>query len=204
MKDPYVVLGVSPDASDEEIKRAYRELARKYHPDNYTGNALEDLAQEKMQEINEAYDVVQEQRRVGGGSAAFGQVRAAIERGDIDLAQELLEKMSTRSAEWHFLMGSVHYRKGWFDEAVRHMQTACSLEPGNQEYATAYNRMRTNSQWRHGPGQPGDTSYRRGFGNGYDNGPGYGNGGGMSCCDCCTTMLCANCLSECLCGNGCC
>ena len=56
MTDPYIVLGVKPDASDEEIKRAYRELARKYHPDNYQNNPLADLAEEKMKEINEAYD----------------------------------------------------------------------------------------------------------------------------------------------------
>ena len=58
MKDPYAVLGVSPNASDEEIKNAYREMARKYHPDNYADNPLSDLAGEKMKEINEAYDQI--------------------------------------------------------------------------------------------------------------------------------------------------
>ena len=63
MTDPYQVLGVSPNASDEQIKNAYRELARKYHPDNYANNPLADLAQEKMKEINEAYDQIQRQRK---------------------------------------------------------------------------------------------------------------------------------------------
>ena len=59
MTDPYKVLGVSPNASDDEIKAAYRQLAKKYHPDNYANNPLADLAEEKMREINEAYDMIQ-------------------------------------------------------------------------------------------------------------------------------------------------
>ena len=66
MNDPYQILGVSENASDEEIKKAYRELARKYHPDNYHDNPLADLAQEKMKEINEAYDAIIRMRRQGG------------------------------------------------------------------------------------------------------------------------------------------
>ena len=58
MRDPYEVLGIKPGASDDEIKRAYRDLARKYHPDNYQNNPLADLAEEKMKEINEAYDAL--------------------------------------------------------------------------------------------------------------------------------------------------
>ncbi len=70
MTDPYQVLGVSPSATDDEIKTAYRQLARKYHPDNYVDNPLADLATEKMKEINEAYDEIQRRRREGGQSAS--------------------------------------------------------------------------------------------------------------------------------------
>ena len=56
--DPYKVLGVSPNASEEEVKSAYRQLVKKYHPDNYADSPLADLANEKMQEVNEAYDMV--------------------------------------------------------------------------------------------------------------------------------------------------
>ena len=65
MKDPYEILGVSRDATEEEIKKAYRELARKYHPDNYANSPLSDLASEKMKEINEAYDTIIRERRGG-------------------------------------------------------------------------------------------------------------------------------------------
>ena len=76
MNDPYKILGVPEDASDEEIKKAYRELARKYHPDNYHDNPLEDLAQEKMKETNAAYEQITKERasgrRTGGAGGAYG------------------------------------------------------------------------------------------------------------------------------------
>ena len=87
MKDPYEVLGIPRTATDDEVKTAYRNMARKYHPDNYTDNPLSDLAQEKMQEINEAYEVLSDDQKrsrydqfgfagvdpnYGGGAGGYG------------------------------------------------------------------------------------------------------------------------------------
>ncbi len=70
MRDPYSVLGIKPDATDDEVKAAYRNLARKYHPDNYQDdNPLKELAKEKMQEINSAYDEIQRMRMGAGGTS---------------------------------------------------------------------------------------------------------------------------------------
>ena len=155
MNDPYKTLNISPSASDDEVKKAYRELARKYHPDNYHDNPLADLAQEKMKEINEAYDQIQKQRKAGGGPSAQGgyystthsgyssadpmmqQVRAAIARGDISQAERLLAAAGNHNAEWNFLMGNVCCRRGWLDEAKRYLETACRMEPDNPEYRQA-------------------------------------------------------------------
>ena len=166
MKDPYSVLGVSQSASDDEIKKAYRELARKYHPDNYQNNPLADLAEEKMKEINEAYDQIQKQRKASSaasqshsygygsgnsyGNSAYGgaygagslnQVRMAINRGDISLAERLLSGMSDHNAEWNFLMGVVCSRRGWMDEAQRYMETAVQMDPNNPEYQNALSAL---------------------------------------------------------------
>lgn len=144
MTDPYKVLGVSPNASDDEIKAAYRQLAKKYHPDNYANNPLADLAEEKMREINEAYDMIQSMRVSrgnGGGNSSsagynsynssynageFGDIRRLINLNKIIEADELLEGIpqSGRNAEWHYLKGVIHYKRGWLEEAMKHFQTA--------------------------------------------------------------------------------
>ena len=146
MTDPYVVLGVSRTASDEEIKKKYRELARKYHPDNYANNPLADLAQEKMKQINEAYDAITKERAGGGaqyktytqpgstssGSASgpYRDVRSAIMAGDLARAEMILGSIVDRNAEWHFLMGAVAYHRGWMDEASKYFRQAASMDPG--------------------------------------------------------------------------
>lgn len=197
MRDPYQVLGVPSTATDEEVKKAYRNLAKKYHPDNYHDDPLADLAQEKMKEINEAYEAIQKQRSGGGGyqqqssggyrqqqqysssssnNPTFARVRSMINLGDLNAAERLLQEVPQRSGEWYFLMGSIAYRRGWLDEAMQNYNLAVQMEPGNMEYRQALAMM-----------QRGGQAYRP-----------YGAAGGMDSLDCCTTMLCLNCLC-----NGC-
>ena len=112
MKDPYSVLGIPKNATDEQVKNAYRELARKYHPDNYADNPLADLAGEKMKEVNDAYDAIMNERnsRKSKGSNAnynsepssFPEVRNLINQNRLEEAQILLDgvPVSSRNAEW--------------------------------------------------------------------------------------------------------
>ena len=192
-KDPYSVLGIQSTATDEEVKKAYRELAKKYHPDHYADSPMADLAQEKMQEINEAYDAIMNARRGGGNTAAgsvqtsnFPDIRTLILQGRLEEAQELLDGVTPerRDAEWYFLNGSVQYRRGWFDNAFTSFSTACRMDPGNAEYREALNRM---------------NRYAGGFGqNPYRTGD---NMGGCSACDVCQGLVCADCCCECMGGD---
>lgn len=89
MNDPYQVLGVSRNASTEEIKEAYKQLAKKYHPDNYAASPLEEVANEKMKEVNEAYDAIMNERKAAGGASyqanGHGRVPAKCLPGKLHL-----------------------------------------------------------------------------------------------------------------------
>ena len=215
MKDPYQVLGVSPSATDEQIKSAYRELARKYHPDNYVNNPLADLAQEKMKEINEAYDQIQRQRKQqqqsysgqasanrgysnagysrqsysGQGRSQFADIRQLLNSNRLSEAEELLEGIpqQRRDAEWYYLRGRVFYVHGWLDQAYSYYTRAVQMNPGNTEYQTALNQL----MWQRNTGRPSG-----GYGD-------YRNvqSGGMSGCDMCSGLICADCCCECMGGD---
>ena len=210
MSDPYSVLGVSPSASDEEVKKAYRDLARKYHPDNYHDNPLADLASEKMKEINEAYDAITRGREAGGsyygggtsytggsayqsqgyqqgrtgyqstgnGAAAYYQIRNLINANQLDQAEAMLGNIVNHDAQWHYLMGSVYWRRGWMDEAARYFRTAATMEPGNIEYRNAVQYMNRGGQ-AYRPANAGNM-----------------NMGNVDFCTVCQTLYCADCCCE--------
>ena len=196
MKDPYAVLGIDRNATDEQIKEAYRELARKYHPDRYSDNPLSDLAKEKMQEINEAYDSIMNSRKHRNNSGAganynnpsskFADIRSYITAGRVEEAQELLDgiPMENRDAEWYFLNGTVLYRRGWFDQAYTSFATACRMDPTNAEYRTALNNAQKQTRVQY------NNPYRT-----------YGTGNECSGCDVCQGLICADCCCECLGGD---
>ena len=195
MNDPYKVLGVSRDATDDEIKKAYRELAKKYHPDNYANNPLADLVVEKMKEINEAYDTIQKERAAGSSyssgsygsgsygsgssgsySSSFANVRRLINEGEYSEAEIILDSTSSsaRNAEWYFLKGCILMQRGSFFDAQRMFETACYMDPGNAEYREAMSRVRSSA-----------SSY------GYNT---MNQTGDCDLCDICSTMMCVNCL----------
>jgi tetratricopeptide (TPR) repeat protein len=191
MNDPYKVLGVSRDATDEEIKKAYRNLARKYHPDNYVNNPLADLVEEKMKEINEAYDMIQKQRAGGtssssgnSGSVSFAQIRILINQGRFSEAGTYLDyvPLSERNAEWNFLKGCILAKRGYYYDAQKYYETACYLDPENAEYNDALNKFRNINATRNRT---------------------YSTNTQSSCdtCSICQGLICADCCCECMGGD---
>lgn len=200
MKDPYQILGVPRCATDDEIKKAYRDLAKKYHPDNYAGSSQAQGSEEMMKEINEAYDTIQKERQqqkengayssyntyTSAGTTSFYEVRTLINNGRYSEAEIIIDSTpaADRGAEWNYLKGCLLTHRGCYYDAARYIEIACYLDPSNAEYREAKNRMNSRA------GSYG-SAYRAQ----------NGTGGDCDICGVCSTLICCDTCCECFGGD---
>jgi molecular chaperone DnaJ len=206
--DPYQVLGVSSSDSDDKIKKAYRELSRKYHPDTNTNNPLADLAEEKFKQIQEAYQQIMNERK-NGSQRSYGSSNSSsqsysggnntwqndpkmvevvnfINSKHYKEALNALSSIDNHSGYWHYFNAISNAGLGNNMEALNFARQAVNIEPNNSEF----NDLLSKLSW-------GGRQYQ-------NNSQGYGYGGsscgtGNMCCD----LWCADSLCECMGGDLC-
>ncbi|MGF7142482.1 molecular chaperone DnaJ [Anaerotaenia torta] len=200
ISNPYKVLEVSPNASNDEIKKAYRELSRKYHPDSYVDNPLAGLAEEKFKEVQEAYEQIMKEREggyhSGSGQAGYGSsYSGGSDYGELDAvvgylnarryreALQILSAAEHRNARWYYFSAIANVGIGNNVTAHDHITQAMRMEPNNQEYVNLYNQLQWQSQ-----------RYNGGRYNSPANG-GYGTS------NLCLDLWCADTLCECMGGD---
>lgn len=199
-QDPYQILGIARTATDDEVKKAYRELSRKYHPDSYVNNPLASLAEEKFKEVQEAYDTIMNERQNGGGtfqsgyssynnqsyggSGELSQVANMINTRRFQEAVSILSGIQNRTAQWYYLSAVANIGLGNNMIAMEHARTAASMEPSNPQYQQLVN------QFSYGSQRYNQTGY------------GYGRSG-MDAGDMCCNLCIADQLCECMGGDLC-
>lgn len=196
MNNPYEVLGVPRTATNDEIKKAYRKLCKKYHPDSYVNNPLADLAEEKFKEVQAAYDQIMKEREGGGGSYSYSTNGNSQETAELQAARNyinarrfhealnVLANISNRNAMWYYYSAVANMGIGNNTIAVEHAKQAAAMEPNNMEYVNFANQMQFRGQ------------HYQSAGYGYGR-PSYGTGN--LCCD----LWCLDSMCECMGGDLC-
>ncbi|ADL52874.1 J domain-containing protein [Clostridium cellulovorans] len=193
MRNPYEVLEIKEGASMEEITRAYREIVKRYHPDQYGNNPLKDLAEEKLREANEAYETLKQRGSSSSSNRSnnnysnntsqsagysndsynfYNEVRMSIQRGQYEFALQRLNSWNNRDAEWNYLMGVCHMNRGWYDSGINYVTQAINMNPNNLEYRNTYSKMTNRNH-----------NYRQSYSHRH-----HGHGGFCGNDDCCDTF----------------
>lgn len=170
MLDPYSILGVSRNATDEEIKKAYRRLSRKYHPDANINNPNKAQAEEKFKEIQQAYDQIMKEREYGSSSEGYGgfggfggqqggstyqdeeamRRQAAanyVQNGHYQEALNVLSSLGVRNGQWYYLSAMANMGLGNNVKALSDIKEAVRLEPDNAQYRMLLQRMEGGGAW---------------------------------------------------------
>lgn len=152
--DPYEVLGISRNATDQEVKKAYRALSRKYHPDANVDKPNAEMYEEKFKQIQQAYQTIMDERQHGGAGTGYSgfhgknnatgsgdeagiHMQAAvnfIRNGRFTEAIRVLENMKNRNASWYYAAAVAHSGAGNNATALQYARTAAQMEPNNFDY----------------------------------------------------------------------
>lgn len=205
MKDPYAVLGLDSSADPELLEAKYNELHDLYGEQRFKSGEEGNEGARKLQELEEAWVVISANIERDKKKAAFGgdysRIDELIRAGKYNEAQDMLDAISDRNGEWHYMQAIVFYKREWLTEAKAQLEMALREEPNNHKYRASHEKLilamsgntasaqnaRQNNAGQNAP---------YGGGQDYEPQPG-GNMNDMS--NCLSTCCCAYCLTDCLC-----
>lgn len=212
----FEILGLPSTATRDEVKDKYNELRKQYLEDRFKPGDEGERAAEKLQELDVAYrdamDAIDEREQRAnraanadnatsdnGATDDYESIRQQIKDNKLDEAQEALDQIIDRTAEWHYLQSILFYKRNWFLESKKQLEMACQMEPNNKRYKQSLDKLTkilasntiSPDQMRTSSSSTEDSRY-------YDNGTCTGS----ACADCLLCNMCCNCAS-CMAGPGC-
>lgn len=206
MQEYYKILNVSENATDEEIDNAYKTLKEKYQRERFLEGEEGNLAAKNLTKLENAYEIIKSSRvktnQDGEKKIDFSEVEKNIRDGNLSKAQEVLDEINNRDAEWHYLQSVIFYKKNWMNDSKRQLEIAINLDPQNTKYADAYSKLKQKIEFTEQKFNSGN--YQNAGNNYYNSGdPNHNNqhrqmGGGSECLNfcmtwCCMEMLCSVC-----------
>ncbi len=224
MKDPYAVLGLSRDSDPELLKSKYNELHELYGEQRFKAGEEGNEGARKLQELEEAWVIISANIEKDANSAAFGgdysQIDSLIRAGKYNEAQDILDSITVRKGEWHYMQAIVFYKREWLTEAKTQLEMALQDDPNNEKYRSSLDKLKLTLNGG-APQKPDQSQFDRNNGGQYNggqyNGGQYNGGqynGGQNNGDyppqqqqadqmanCLSSCCCAYCLTDCLCSS---
>ena len=205
----FEILGLPSTATRDEVKDKYNELRKQYLEDRFKPGDEGERAAEKLQELDVAYrdamDAIDEREQRAnraanadnatsdnGATDDYESIRQQIKDNKLDEAQDALDQIIDRTAEWHYLQSILFYKRNWFLESKKQLEMACQMEPNNKRYKQSLDKLTkilasntiSPDQMRTSSSSTEDSRY-------YDNGTCTGS----ACADCLLCNMCCNCAS---------
>lgn len=198
MSANYRILGVSKNATDEEITERYLELKAKYKEERWLDGEAGNEAARMLTKVEVAYKEIMEERKERKenteGVDSYEEISNLLKQNKIAEAQAKLDNFNERGAEWHYLQAVIYYKKNWTNDSKKQLEIAMQMDPNNVKYRAAYGKMNAKNDYQQ------QTAHQQQQQNPYANGAPVDNGeqmGGNICSDCltcCYMNLCINCL----------
>ncbi len=203
MQEYYKILNVSENATIEEIEASYKQLKEKYSKERFYEGEVGNQAAKNLTKLETAYHEIMNNKKNFESNdnyfdVDFSDVEELIKKGNIAGAQQKLDDITDRSAEWHYLQSVVFYKKNWTNESRKQLEIAMNMDPHNTKYADAYTKLKQKMAYNDRQFQSGNANYNSQ--NAYQENPQQQMGGSdtnncLSFCAtwCCMDMLCSMC-----------
>lgn len=192
MQEYYKILGLTESASDEELNSRYQKLKEQYSRERFYEGEIGNEAARNLTKLETAYSEIVRERQTrkdeSGKSIDFSTVEKYLKENKINEAQDALDNINDRTAEWHYLQSVIFYKKNWMNESKKQLEIALNSDPHNQKYTDAYEKLKKRIAF-------GENQFRSGNVSGANedvNGRQMGESGMNDCLSFCATWCCMN------------